>query len=92
MMNLKNLNKFVYTEHFKIEGKKDLQKAGDWMTKVDVKDSPRLSTGMPSCALACSHNSPSTGRCLPACALLRNVLVCCVYSTGRERDELVKSQ
>ena len=41
VINLKSLNKFVYTEHFKIEGihiLRDLLRAGDWMTKVDLKD------------------------------------------------------
>ena len=41
VINLKSLNKFVYTEHFKMEGihiLKDLLKAGDWMAKVDLKD------------------------------------------------------
>jgi len=41
VINLKNINKFVCTEHFKMEGihiLRDLLKAGDWMTKVDLKD------------------------------------------------------
>ena len=41
VINLKSLNKFVYTEHFNIEGihiLRDLLRAGDWMTKVDLKD------------------------------------------------------
>ena len=41
VINLKSLNKFVYTEHFKMEGihiLRDLLRAGDWMTKVDLKD------------------------------------------------------
>ena len=41
VMNLKPLNRFVHTEHFKMEGihvLKDLLKAGDWMVKVDLKD------------------------------------------------------
>ena len=40
VINLKSLNKFVYTEHFKMEGihiLRDLLRAGDWMTKVDLK-------------------------------------------------------
>ena len=38
VINLKCLNKFVYTEHFKMEGihiLRDLLRTGDWMTKVD---------------------------------------------------------
>ena len=41
VINLKCLNKFVYTEHFKMEGihiLRDLLRTGDWMTKVDLKD------------------------------------------------------
>ena len=41
IINLKKLNSFVQTEHFKMEGihmLKDLLKPGDWMTKVDLKD------------------------------------------------------
>lgn len=41
-MNLKGLNLFVETVHFKMEGihmLKDILKHGDWMTKVDLKDS-----------------------------------------------------
>ena len=41
VINLKSLNRFVHTEHFKMEGihiLKDLLRAGDWMTKVDLKD------------------------------------------------------
>ena len=41
VINLKALNKFVHTEHFKMEGihiLKDLLRAGDWMAKVDLKD------------------------------------------------------
>ena len=41
VINLKSLNKFIYTEHFKMEGihiLRDLLRAGDWMTKVDLKD------------------------------------------------------
>ena len=41
VINLKCLNKFVYREHFKMEGihiLRDLLRAGDWMTKVDLKD------------------------------------------------------
>ena len=41
IINLKKLNSFVQTEHFKMEGihmLKDLQKPGDWITKVDLKD------------------------------------------------------
>ena len=36
-----SLNRFVHTEHFKMEGihvLRDLLRAGDWMTKVDLKD------------------------------------------------------
>lgn len=41
VINLKALNGFVHTEHFKMEGihvLRDLLRAGDWMTKVDLKD------------------------------------------------------
>ena len=41
VINLKKLNEFVHTEHFKMEGihlLKDLLRKGDWMTKVDLKD------------------------------------------------------
>ena len=41
VINLKSLNKFVHTEHFKMEGihvLRDLLRAGDWMAKVDLKD------------------------------------------------------
>ena len=41
IINLKKLNSFVQTQHFKMEGihmLKDLLKPGDWMTKVDLKD------------------------------------------------------
>ena len=41
VINIKGLNKFVHTEHFKMEGihiLRDLLRAGDWMTKVDLKD------------------------------------------------------
>lgn len=41
VVNLKQLNSFVQPESFKMEGihsLKDLLKAGDWMTKVDLKD------------------------------------------------------
>ena len=41
VINLKSLNKVVYTEHLKMEGihiLRDLLRAGDWMTKVDLKD------------------------------------------------------
>ena len=41
VINLKSLNTFVHTEHFKIEGihvLKDLLRAGDLMAKVDLKD------------------------------------------------------
>ena len=41
VINLKCLNKFVYTEHFKMEGihiLRDLLRTGDWMKKVDLKD------------------------------------------------------
>ncbi len=41
IINLKRLNSFVQTHHFKMEGiymLKDLLKEGDWMTKVDLKD------------------------------------------------------
>ena len=41
IINLKRLNTFVRTEHFKMEGThmlKDTLKPGDWMTKVDLKD------------------------------------------------------
>ena len=41
VINLKSLNAFVHTEHFKMEGihiLKDLLRVGDWMVKVDLKD------------------------------------------------------
>ena len=41
VINLKDLNNFVSTEHFKMEGihvLRDLPKVGDWMAKVDHKD------------------------------------------------------
>ena len=41
IINLKKLNSFVQTEHFKMKGIhmfKDLLKPGDWMTKVNLKD------------------------------------------------------
>ena len=41
VINLKSLNEFVRTEHFKMEGihlLKDLLRQGDWMVKVDLKD------------------------------------------------------
>ena len=41
VINLKRLNKYVHTEHFKMEGihvLKDLLQAGDFMVKVDLKD------------------------------------------------------
>ena len=41
IINLKGLNTFVETVHFKMEGihmLKDTLKSGDWMTKVDLKD------------------------------------------------------
>ena len=40
-VNLKALNNFVQTPHFKMEGihtLKNLLRAGDWLTKVDLKD------------------------------------------------------
>ena len=41
VINLKSLNRFVHTEHFKMEGihiLRDLLRAGDWMAKVDLND------------------------------------------------------
>ena len=41
VINLKALNQFVATRHFKMEGihtLKDLIKPGDWMAKIDLKD------------------------------------------------------
>ncbi len=41
VINLKKLNSFVRTEHFKMEGihmLKNLLRPGDWMAKVDLKD------------------------------------------------------
>ena len=41
VINLKALNQFVNTEHFKMEGihtVKDLLRHGDWLAKVDLKD------------------------------------------------------
>jgi hypothetical protein len=40
VINLKKLNEYVQTEHFKIEGihvLKDLLKAGDFMVKIDLR-------------------------------------------------------
>lgn len=39
VINLKKLNEYVQTEHFKMEGiylLKDLLRLGDWMAKVDA--------------------------------------------------------
>jgi len=41
VINLKQLNKWVETPHFKMEGIQTLRdqlKTGDWMVKVDLKD------------------------------------------------------
>ena len=39
MINLKALNSFVHTEHFKMEGTlRDLVNTEDWLAKVDLKD------------------------------------------------------
>ena len=41
VINLKKLNEYIHTEHFKMEVihlLKDLLRKGDWMTKVDLKD------------------------------------------------------
>ena len=41
VINLKRLNAFVHTEHFKMEGIHTLQgllKRGDWMAKIDLQD------------------------------------------------------
>uniref|UniRef100_A0A7M5V2U2 Reverse transcriptase domain-containing protein n=1 Tax=Clytia hemisphaerica TaxID=252671 RepID=A0A7M5V2U2_9CNID len=41
VINLKNLNKFIPYEHFKMEGLflvKEILKQGDWMLKIDLKD------------------------------------------------------
>ena len=41
VINLKPLNKFMKSEHFKIEGMhivRDLLQEGDWMTRLDLKD------------------------------------------------------
>ena len=41
VVNMKALNKFVALVHFKMKGihmMKDLIKPGDWLTKVDLKD------------------------------------------------------
>ena len=41
VINLKQLNQWVYTEHFKMEGiptLRDLVRPGDWFVKVDLKD------------------------------------------------------
>jgi len=41
VINLKTLNQFVNTEHFKMEGihtVKDPLRPGDWLTKVNLKD------------------------------------------------------
>ena len=42
VINLKALNRFVLKENFKMEGihtVKDLLRQGDWLAKVDLKDS-----------------------------------------------------
>ena len=41
VINLKSLNEYVVPQHFKMEGihtRKDLLRRGDWMTKIDLKD------------------------------------------------------
>ena len=38
VINLKALNGFVRPEHFKMEGIPTLKDTGDWMAKVDLKD------------------------------------------------------
>ena len=41
VINLKRLNEWVITEHFKMEGiptLKDILRSGDWFVKVDLKD------------------------------------------------------
>ena len=41
VINLRALNQFVLTEHFKMEGihmLRDLFRQGDWLTKVNLKD------------------------------------------------------
>ena len=41
VINLKRLNEWVSTEHFKMEGiptLKDILQSGDWLVKVDLKD------------------------------------------------------
>ena len=41
VINLKSVNKFVHTEHLKMEGihvLRDLLRAGDWMAKVELKN------------------------------------------------------
>ena len=41
VINLKSLNKYVKSEHFKMEGLhivKALSQKSDWMAKVDLKD------------------------------------------------------
>ena len=41
VINLKRLNKWVSTEHFKMEGiptLKDILQSEDWFVKVDLKD------------------------------------------------------
>ena len=41
VINLKALNQYIQTYHFKMEGLqmlKDLIKPGDWLAKVDLKD------------------------------------------------------
>ena len=50
IINLKRLNSFVHTEHFKMEGihmLKDLLKPNDWMTKVNLKDTYYTSSDKP---------------------------------------------
>ena len=41
IIDLRDLNKFVFQEHFKMEGIhliKDLLREGDWMVKIDLRD------------------------------------------------------
>jgi len=51
VVNLKALNKFIVEEHFKMEGFhmiKDLTKPGNWLSKIDLKDTYFLVSVHPS--------------------------------------------